>query len=160
MGGVDKIDQQLHGINIISYKCYKCYKWYHKVFFRLLCVAMLSCHKIYRERGGNSDFLQFVHDIVLGLVEKAPHLRGIPRKKDNLVRLTGRHFPAQSLYQGNATKRKHCPKICRVCYARGRRTEAGHVVKSTIYCEQCPEKPGLCLGECFKTYHTKIDYSS
>ena len=154
MGGIDKIDQQLHGINIIR----KSLKWYHKVFFRLLAVAMLSSHKIYKERGGNSDFLQFVHDIVLSFVENAPHLRANPRQRDNIVRLTGRHFPAQSLYQGNATKRKHNPKVCKVCYARGKRTEAGHLIKSTVFCEDFLAKPGLCLGECFRSYHTKIDY--
>ena len=44
MGGVDKIDQQLDSINIIR----KSFKWYHKVFFRLFSVAMLSSHKIYK----------------------------------------------------------------------------------------------------------------
>ena len=57
MGGVDKIDQQLDSINIIR----KSFKWYHKVFFSLFSVAMLSSHKIYKEKGGKYDFLQFVH---------------------------------------------------------------------------------------------------
>ena len=47
MGGVDKIDQQLDSINIIR----KSFKWYHTVFFRLFSVAMLSSHKIYKEKG-------------------------------------------------------------------------------------------------------------
>ena len=68
MGGVDKIDQQLDSINIIR----KSFQWYHKVFFRLFSVAMLSSHKIYKEKGGKYDFLQFVHDIVLGLGRKFP----------------------------------------------------------------------------------------
>ena len=155
MGGVDKIDQQLDSINIIR----KSFKWYHKVFFRLLSVAMLSSHKIYKEKGGKYDFLQFVHDIVLGLVENSPQLTGVARKNDNLVQLTGRHFPSQSLYQGEAKKRKHNPKMCRVCYAKRKRTEAGHIIRSTQYCEECPEKPRLYLGECFRIYHTKIDYT-
>ena len=132
MGGVDKIDQQLDNINIIR----KSFKWYHKVFFRLFSVEMLSSHKIYKEKGGKYDFLQFVHD-----------------------KITGRHFPSQSLYQGEAKKRKHNPKMCRVCYAKGKRTEAGLIIRSTQYCDECPEKPELCLGECFRIYHTKIDYT-
>ena len=155
MGGVDKIDQQLDSINIIR----KLFKWYHNVFFRLFSVAMLSSHKIYKEKGGKYDFLQCVHDIVLVLVENSPQLTGVARKNDNLVRLTGRHFPSQSLYQGEAKKRKHNPKMFRVCYAKGKRTEAGHIIRCTQYCEECPEKPGLCLGECFRIYHTKIDYT-
>ena len=68
MGGVDQIDQQLDSINIIR----KSFKWFHKVFFRLFSVTMLSSHKIYKEKGGKYDFVQFVHNIVLGLVE-IPH---------------------------------------------------------------------------------------
>ena len=82
MGGEDKIDQQLVSINIIR----KSFKWYHKVFFRLFSVVMLSNHKIYKEKGGKYDFLQFDHDIVLGLVENSPQLTG---EKCNLVRHTG-----------------------------------------------------------------------
>ena len=81
MGGVDKIDQQLNSINIIR----KLFKWYHKVLFRLFSVAVLSSHKIYKEKGGKYEFLQFVHDIVLGLVENSPQLMGVARKNDNLV---------------------------------------------------------------------------
>ena len=88
MGGVHKIDQQLDSINIIRNSV----KLYHKVFFRLFSVAMLSSHKIYKKKGGKYDFLQFVHDIALGLVENSPQLTGVARKNDNLVRLTGRHF--------------------------------------------------------------------
>ena len=127
MGGVDKIDQQLDSINIIR-KSFKCY---HKVFFRLFSVAMLSSHKIYKEKGEKYDFLHFVHDIVLGLVENSPQLTGFDRKNDKLVRLTGRHFPSKSLYQGEAKKRKHNPKMCRVCYAKVKRTEAGDIIRST-----------------------------
>ena len=81
MGGVDMIDQQLDSINIIR----KSFKWYHKVFFRLFSVAMLSSYKIYKEKGGKYEFLQFVHDIVLGLVENSPQLTRVARKSDNLV---------------------------------------------------------------------------
>ena len=117
-------------------------------YITLFSVSMLSSHKIYKEKGGKHDFLQFIHDIVLCLVENSPQLTGVAKKNDNFVRLTGRHFPSQSLYQGEAKKRKHNPKMCRVCYAKGKRTEVGHIIKSTQYCEECPEKPGLCLGEC------------
>ena len=103
MGGVDKIDQQLHCISVVR----KTFKWYHKVFFRLLSMAMLSSHKIYNKNGGREDFLWFVHEIVQSLVEDSPHLQDVRKRNENLVRLTGRHFPAQSLYEGQATKKKH-----------------------------------------------------
>ena len=68
MGGVHRMDQQLHSINVVG----KTFKWYHTVFFRLLYVALLSSHKIYKENGGRDDFLQFVHEIVQSLVENSP----------------------------------------------------------------------------------------
>ena len=76
MGWVDKIDQQLDSINIIRMS----FKWYHKVFFRLFSVTMLSSYQIYKEKGGKYAFLQFVHDIVLGLVENSPQLTGVAGK--------------------------------------------------------------------------------
>ena len=102
IGGVDKIDQQLDSINIIR----KSFKWYHKVFLTLFSVAMLSSHKIYKEKGGKYDFLQFVHDIVLGLEENSPQLTGVARKNDNFVRLTGRHFTVTVPGRGKEKKTK------------------------------------------------------
>ena len=156
MGGVDNVDQQLHGIQVMR----KTYKWYHKIFFRLLMMSLLSAHKIYKKNGGRNDFLQFLHDAVAGLVDNAPHLRNrIRNQHGNLLRLTGRHFPTQVLYEGAAQKRKHKPKNCRVCRARGIFTTKGLPIRSTWQSEDCPDKPGLCQGECFKVYHTQIDYS-
>ena len=89
MGGVDNIDQQLHSMQVLR----KTYKWYQKIFFRMLMMALLSSQKIYKERGGKHDFMSFVHDVISGMIL---HLRADPRKQhDNLMRLTGRHFPTQ-----------------------------------------------------------------
>ena len=155
MGGVDAIDQQLHSIQIMR----KSYKWYHKIFFRLLMVSMLSSHKIYKSRGGKIEFLQFVHDVLTSLVANAPHLAADHRRhQDNLVRLTGRHFPSQSLYEGQAKDKKHKPKDCRVCRARGIKTAKGFPIRSMWQCGDCPGNPGLCPGDCFRVYHTKIDF--
>ena len=30
--------------------------------------------------------------------------------------------------------------------------------KSQWQCQQCPGKPGLCPGKCFKVFHTVLDY--
>ena len=38
MGGVDLMDQQLHGIQVLR----KTYKWYQKIFFRMVMLALLS----------------------------------------------------------------------------------------------------------------------
>ena len=155
MGGIDTIDQQLHSIQIQR----KSYKWYHKIFFRMFMMALLSAHKLYKTRRGKLDFVQFVHEVVTGLVSNAPHLRPAPnRQNDNLVRLTGRHFPTQVPYEGQAKNKKNCVKKCRVCSARGTKSPAGHYIKSTWQCGDCTGNPGLCPGDCFRIYHTKVKY--
>ena len=112
------------------------------------------------QEGGNKDFMHFVHDVVLSLISSAPALAPNPRRfpVDSLSRLTARHFPEQVEYEGVAAKRKHVPKRCRVCSAR-QKTPAGHPIKSMWQCKECPGNPGLCPGECFKVFHTIVDYS-
>ncbi|CAH2320922.1 oocyte zinc finger -like [Pelobates cultripes] len=47
------------------------------------------------------------------------------------------------------TLKKRSPqKRCRVCYRKGIRTD------TSFYCPDCPSQPGLCIGNCFKIYHT------
>ena len=43
MGGVDMMDQQLGGIDVLR----KSYKWYKKLFLRLVIQCALSAHKMY-----------------------------------------------------------------------------------------------------------------
>ena len=146
MGGVDNIDQQLHNIQVLR----KTYKWYQKIFFRLLMMAFLSAQKIYKSRGGKHDFLHFVHDVISGMMQNAPQLRPQPRRfHDNLVRLTGRHFASQTLYQGTAKDKKHNPKWCRVCSARGIKTAKSHPIRSMWQCSDCPGSPGFVSRRMF-----------
>ena len=150
------IDQQLHGIQVLR----KAYKWYQKIFLRMAMLALLSSQKLYKSRGGKLEFLQFIHDVVRSLVSDAPNLRANPRIPiDNLLCLTGRHFPAQVPYRGNASKKSHSYKRCRVCYVMNITTPSGHPIKSVWQCPDCPGQPGLCPGECFKKFHTKFDFS-
>ena len=122
-------------------------------------MAVLSVNKLYKSRRGKLDFLHFVHEVVTGLVSNAPHLRPTAnRQNDNLVRLTGRHFATQVPYEGQAKNRKNCVKNCRVHSARGIKFPAGHYIKSTWQCGDCPGNPGLCPGNCFRIYHTKVKY--
>ena len=77
--------------------------------------------------------------------------------EDNLLHLTGRHFPAQIPYRGQAAKKTHSYKKCQVCYAMGVKTPSGHPIKAVWHCPDCPDQPGLCPGLRFKTFHTKFD---
>jgi hypothetical protein len=44
MGGVDMVDQQLHGIQTLR----KTYKWYRKLVLRLIMQCALNSHKVYQ----------------------------------------------------------------------------------------------------------------
>lgn len=156
MGGVDRVDQQLHGVHVLR----KHYKWYKKLALRLLSQCMLNAHKIYsKETGSNRSFLDYMHDVILELLTLKPE---IPNQRlltdDNMTRLVGRHFP--SLKQaGNNAANKRPTKSCRVCSAKGKRTAKGDYLKTTYVCTFCPSEPGLHPDNCFEQYHTKMDYS-
>ena len=60
---------------------------------------------------------------------------------DTILRLTGQHFPEQRKADENA-KDKRPSKKCRVCYAKGIRSNKGQPLK-TVYI--CPSQPGLLM---------------
>ena len=94
------------------------------------------------------------------LLVNAPRLRNNPKApKDNILTLTGRHFPGQIESQRQDEKRKYKSKMCRVCYAQGKRQPKGGIIYSNIVCLDCPGQPGLCFGNCFRKFHTEFDYS-
>ena len=153
MGGVDKIDQQLHQIQALR----KTYKWYRKIFLRLLMQSMLNSHKLYQlHDAGNQDFLGFLQKAITIMFAASPKLMQNPRNvaQDNLFRLTGhKHFPIRRpLPEGTQReKAKYMVKTCRVCSTKGN-TNAS---KTQYVCKNCPGEPGLHIEECFELYHTK-----
>ena len=89
MGGVDLMDQQLDGIEIMR----KSYKWYKKLFLRLVMQRALSSHKLYKLENGKEPFLYFLLDTCTQLLQNAPRLERPLRRTevDNIARLTGRN---------------------------------------------------------------------
>ena len=69
---------------------------------------------------------------------------------ENISHLVGRHFFEQL--------EKPSMKKCKVCYAKNKRTNNGHQIKTTFICKNCPSKPGLHPEECFEIYHTVENY--
>ena len=72
-------------------------------------------------------------------------------------RLVGRdHF----LYRIPATHAKlegKSQRSCRVCAERSKRQTGKSVKKcTTMYCRKCDV--GLCIGQCFEVFHTKLNY--
>ena len=160
------MDQQLHQLHILR----KSYKWYKKIFLRLTAQVALSAHKLYKLKGGQHDFLGYLHDIISQLIARAPCIqkeyKSLRGPVDNIHRLSGRnHWPGKRNVDvgrgGKGPKKKrHKCKMCRVCYARGIRTSGDRPVDTSWICTGCPSQPGLCVDrDCFVAYHTQFDYT-
>ncbi|XP_070193659.1 uncharacterized protein [Littorina saxatilis] len=64
---------------------------------------------------------------------------------EELVRLSGRHFP----HPVPQTQKMHrASRKCKLCYSKGVRRETSYM------CELCPSKPALCVFPCFEIYHS------
>ncbi|XP_056405391.1 oocyte zinc finger protein XlCOF7.1-like isoform X2 [Hyla sarda] len=61
----------------------------------------------------------------------------------------GQHFPGEVPHTG---KKGRSQKKCRVCRRRGIRKD------TTYQCDTCPDNPGLCIKDCFREYHTSMQY--
>ena len=92
MGGVDRVDQQLHNLRTLR----KSYKWYKKLAFRLISQVALNANKVHNfHTGNNMTFIDFLHNcIVLLLTSNAIVDVDVPIR-EVYSRLTGRHFPTQ-----------------------------------------------------------------
>uniref|UniRef100_A0A8C5R0Q0 PiggyBac transposable element-derived protein domain-containing protein n=1 Tax=Leptobrachium leishanense TaxID=445787 RepID=A0A8C5R0Q0_9ANUR len=142
MGGVDLADQLLQPYQIMR----KSRAWYKKVAIYLMQIAthnaFLLCKKA--NPGVTLSFLQFQLQVISGLLyQDAPVPRAVMGD-----RVGAMHF----IYKIPPTEGKQKPqKRCRVCFKRGQRRD------TIFYCPECPGQPGLCLGDCFKIYHTVRD---
>lgn len=156
MGGVDRVDQQLHSLQALR----KAYKWYRKVAVRLITQMILNSQKIYvHQTGSKMSFLDFTLEVVRGLITKVEHIVDNHPANEDVARLLGRHFLTTKKPSSEDATNKHPTKICKVCYAQGKRSTSGHPLRTTYVCGDCQSEPGLHL-ECNKIYHTVLDYKN
>uniref|UniRef100_A0A8C5Q2Y3 PiggyBac transposable element-derived protein domain-containing protein n=1 Tax=Leptobrachium leishanense TaxID=445787 RepID=A0A8C5Q2Y3_9ANUR len=145
MGGVDKSDQML--VPYLASR--KAYVWYKKLAVHLIQMSMLNAFILYQATHARRiTFLKFQESVIESLLcpeENAP----IVEEVEDVIRLRDRHFPG---YIPPTEKRVTPCKRCRVCARQGRRKE------SRLHCPDCPSKPGLCVPDCFKIYHTVTHY--
>ena len=137
MGGVDKVDQQLHGLHTLR----KSYEWYKKLAFRLISQTILNAHKIFQMETGKNEvtFLQFLQEVIVSMVALNENVEFDIRHPidENVERLSGRHFPSVKAAPPGA-KDKRPSKRCRVCYSRGIRSDKGHPLKTVYICRFLP----------------------
>jgi hypothetical protein len=99
---------------------------------------------------------KFIEKVAEGLVSDVRKVTDQSRIS-SASRFVGRdHFayrvPAMS------SKLKECSqRTCKVCADRGEHHTGKSTKKyTTVYCRKCDV--GLCLGDCFLIYHTKVNY--
>ena len=117
-------------------------------------IATLNAHIIHKKLGGTYSSLQFRLELIQLLFSKygeSTEKHSNPGRLSTVfqspARLTGRHFLEDVPMEGNRKKRRQCV----VCIAIKKRTQV------SVICEQC--QVPLCPTQCFKTYHTKLDFS-
>ena len=112
MGGVDCMDQQLHGFHTLR----KSYKWYKNLAFRLTMQMTLNAHKVFQKSTESTMYLHsFIHKIIATLITLHPsEQEHEPTPDDTFHRLSGWHFILVKKTPHKA--KEQCPtKRCRVC---------------------------------------------
>jgi hypothetical protein len=157
MRGVDKLDQLLH-----SYNCTrKSYAWFKKVGLHFLQRALLNAFYVYKELNESSmSFLTFTMYAIEFLVDGTTvdvdrteaGLQVRRRRRPANVTLqhqqVGRNPSAHIALKLEPTPNKRRPqRRCVLCWNRTRTRR-----DTRYYCGTCPNKPALCMQNCFAQY--------
>ena len=130
-------------------------KWYIKLFRRLLNTTVLKCMVICCANSGQTkiNHFKFRVELVQALLiehesESFRKFQGHHSTDKNVPRLFERHF-----FRKNTADRKKRPGQqmgCVVCYKNNRRKE------TVVWCPEC--EAALYVEECFKAFHTKLNF--
>lgn len=152
MGGVDLKDQRL---SCFPVERIRNKKWYLKIFRRIFNASLLNAYIIYcnnlkrlpvgdtprllthrefRSQIGEDLFLRFSESVDRDLPQSTPVISTFP---------ISHYIMPHRIPTGS---RKTLQRRCRVCTARGKRSQTSYE------CETC--NIPLCVGECFKDFHT------
>jgi DDE_Tnp_1-like zinc-ribbon len=158
MGGVDKADQ---GMAFYSLMRNQQKKYYKKIFRHLLdqCIwNSFVLHKKYSDQ--RTKHVQFTLDLARQILKKYTKYNSretLPPNKSQestkLLRLFGKHFIK---YIPQTEKTKYPKRRCVVCYSKKGENDMNVRKETRFYCPTC--NVGLCLEDCFETFHTQEKY--
>lgn len=138
MSGVDRADQLM-----AYYPCErKTLRWYKKIIVHILHMMLLNAHNLYNKYEQKMTFYDFRVHVIRALLPALNQVVESPAQKRmrlNVHKIT----KCEERDQHNRLKRKNCRVCCRTTKDK----------KTPYFCETCPDKPGLCLGQCFDLYH-------
>lgn len=137
MSGEDRSDQ------LLSY--YPCenqtFRWYKKIMIHIIQMMLLNAYNLHNKHEAKMSFYEFRLAVIRDLLPPHTPLESPAQK---MLRLSAHKIKINNeRNEKNRLKRKNC----RVCY----KTQPNK--KTPYFCDTCPNKPGLCLGECFDRYH-------
>ncbi|XP_066596608.1 piggyBac transposable element-derived protein 4-like [Prorops nasuta] len=146
MGGVDRADQYA--------SCY-CFlrmslKWWRKLFFWGMEISIINSYILYKTVQHNKNekaltHLKYRKILVDQLVGDFRQERTRVSTSISEIRLNGKlHI-----------MRKGSKRDCVVCSTRKQRDGRR---QTSEYCDTCPNKPRMHMGDCFKRYHTMVKY--
>lgn len=130
-------------------------KQWRKLFFWCFNASLNNSYTLYKSMKQKDsqpcmNLLKFTQSLVLqlvGTVENNFHVKNVT-PLDKGFRLNGKlHIPKTS---SNS-------KDCKVCSVRNK-PHLGKRRQTTLYCDTCPDKPGVHAGNCFLKYHTLTVY--
>ena len=164
MGGVDFNDK------LLQYSAYnrQSIKWWKKVAFRLLNLSMVNAYILYnywRKSMGKSviTHTKFCINFIKQLLDTALEYNPPPLVPivTDFSRLNGRHFIEKNPLIPPAKKAMGrcqvcCPAERRKFRLKGQEPPKRAGRESAYQCDRC--KIVLCIGDCFKLYHTRENY--
>ena len=137
----------------------KTIKWWKKLSFHLFDMVVVNAHIMHDKTSKKKILLEIFHEKVAeGLLTSAgTEIQVQGQTSSPAGRLVGRdHFlyriPATHAKVEGTSQRSRC-----VCAERSKRQTGRTVQKcTTMFCRKCDV--GLCIGQCFEVYHTKLNY--
>ena len=141
MGGIDLTDQVIRQYNCAR----KSHAWYKKIGLNCILRLLFNSWAVYRkEKESNVSFFDFLRDAIRVLTDLQSTPKGARRKRrPSEEQRTTTHVQKRI---PSTTGKKNPLKRCRVCFSNGIRRESRYI------CDSCPDKPGLCLGDCFNKF--------
>ena len=127
MGGVDKCDQVIKPYDATR----KSLIWYKKLCIHLLQLAMLNAHIVYKSSNKEPrlSFMDFTKEVIHSLLFQHDGEASHASQPEDLLRVTGRHFPQKVAPTG---AKALVQKRCKVCCHKGVRHESRYT------CDLCP----------------------
>lgn len=143
MGGVDRSDRMVRTYSTSR----RSKKWWVRLFYYCLDTALANSYILYQQSPNHPQltYLHYVEQVAIGLIGTPSKVKRVQRscvKKKRGKRSYPRPVSEQHFIEKTTSR-----LLCRYCSSLGRKKS------QTIYaCEIC--KVHLCVGKCFKLYHT------